>query len=217
MRPGGASGARQNRRGDRPERLLARRCLRIDRRIEHPPKHTRDVGIDERCACLVRERRDGARGVCPDPRKGLKLDGRCRQASTAPAPVRDRAGEPVEIARSRVVAEALPSVPEARRRRRRHGPQRRKGLKELGVLRNDPHDLCLLEHQLRDEDVRRIACTAPGKIPRGAPIPRTEPPTEPQTGLPRNVRCLNQRDASIPIRQSPMQSAASGVSSEAPR
>src|SRR5712664_2063360 len=136
---------------------------------EHAPEHPVDVGIDGRHGLLVGKRRDSPCCVGPDTGQLDQIVGRIRQrAAVVPT---DHARKRVEIRSSRVVAEAIPSLPH------RPGPSPRQRF-EIGealqkpriVLRHAAH-LRLLQHELGDEHAVRIAGLAPRQIARGAGPP----------------------------------------------
>ena len=186
MCPGRPAGAWQNGIGDRPERFLPRGGLRVEVGLEDTPEHAGHVGVDERSACLVGERCDGARRVGADARECAQLVRRRGKAPAATSARGDLAGEPVEVARAGVIPESLPRLAHPRRRRVGHCPQRRECSQELRVFRHDARDLRLLEHQLRDENAIRIARSSPRQVTRAPPIPRAKPAAEDEAERPRN-------------------------------
>jgi hypothetical protein len=187
VRPRRPSRPRQDRVGDRPERLLPGCRLRIDRRLKHAAQHTRHVGIDECSARLVGERRHGARGVGADPGQSTQRIRRRREATATRPALGHLACEAMQIARARIVAKSFPRLAHTCRRRSRNGSQRGERAQELCVLRDDARDLGLLEHQLRHEDPIRIAGASPGQVAGAALVPGAQPATEIESLLPRQL------------------------------
>jgi hypothetical protein len=170
--------SRQDRVGDRPQRLVAGGGLRVESRLEDAAKHPRDVGIDQRSARLIRERRDRACRVRTDAGQCAQRIWRRWQAASTNASLGHFRREAVKISRTRVIAESLPRLAHARRRRGRNRSQRRKCAEERRVLRDDARHLRLLEHQLRHENPIRIARAPPRQVARAPAVPRAQPATE---------------------------------------
>jgi hypothetical protein len=66
--------------------------------------------------------------------------------------------------------------------------ERRKLAQKCRVLVYDARNLRLLEHELRDQDVIRITCSAPGQVSRGLSVPRAQQPPEPEPPIRKDVR-----------------------------
>src|SRR5258708_25221753 len=130
------------------------------------------MGGDKRSPPLVGERCHGSRGVGADARQATELGGIWRQHRGAiPSTIGDFAGQAMEIPGSRVVTQAAPRLLDLRRLGPRNVGQRRELLEKRAVTRHHPRHLRLLEHQLRDENLIRIAGSSPWEIARV----RTEP------------------------------------------
>ena len=170
VRPRRRAGARQDRARDRQTRFCPRPDLRSTSRREHALEHARDVRVHQLGAPLVGERAHRARRVRADARQRAQRVGVRREASL---PRRARGRSPGAPARGGSAparsSRAPPTPPSRARPRARHVVQRREGLEELAVARHDARHLRLLEHQLRDEDVVRIARPPPGQV---APVAR---------------------------------------------
>jgi len=88
------------------------------------------------------------------------------------------AGQSVQVARSRVVAETLPRLHHPAGSRPRDVVERGKPLEEFAVPRHDPGDLRLLKHQLGHEHFVRVARPPPRKITCVASIPPSQATAE---------------------------------------
>src|SRR5947207_2522530 len=179
MRPGRATGARQQRARDAPDFAFARCRPVVDVGDEGAAQYARDVGVDELRAPLVRERRDGTRGIVADPgelAQQLRIRGQwlVRQCAL----LCHLASEAMEVAGTSIVPESLPRLAHLPRMRARQLRECREAMEEPIVVRDDARDLGLLEHELRHEHAIWIAGLSPWKVAAAAPIPFSQPATE---------------------------------------
>jgi hypothetical protein len=92
--------------------------------------------------------------------------------------VYDSLGGGVEITSARVVAETLPGVEDVRFCRGSERGEIREALEPTAVVGDHRRDLCLLQHQLRDEHRVRIARVTPWKIAAMLAIPGNDTAAE---------------------------------------
>lgn len=155
-------------------------CRRSARaRREGPAEDTCHVRVHGRRAVLVREARNGARGVPTDAREGRE---RFRVVGDRPAMVTYQdPGEAVEIRSSAVIPESVPRL--ANLRGRRVGQVVDRGIlpDEAGPVVDHTRDLSLLQHELGHQDSIRIARCAPRQVPTLAPEPGEETACERQS------------------------------------
>src|SRR5438105_1588109 len=145
---------------------------------EHAAEHTVDVGIDSRHRLLVGERSHGARGVRPDTRKLDQLVGFVGQrAIVVPT---DHARERVEIGGACVVPQPVPLLSHSPGLRVRERLEVRKPLDKPRIVCRHPPHLCLLQHELGDEDAIGIARATPRKVARGPGPPGEQLATKPR-------------------------------------
>jgi hypothetical protein len=92
--------------------------------------------------------------------------------------IRNRFCRGVEISRASVIAEALPSAQHlvfgSPCKRGENG----KRTEPVAIIRNDGGDLCLLKHELGNEDCVRITGPAPREIPSMPTIPTQQATTK---------------------------------------
>ncbi len=158
----GRGGERRHQRaGVRPQRLSARGRFDVVLDGEHATEHARDIAVDEGCALAERDRRDGSRGVRPDAGHAAQLGRGARELAL----VAHGLGAGMQVACSRVVAEARPDleyVVERRGRERRHRREPRHPALPVGDHGGDAR---LLQHDLADPDRVGIARAAPRQVP----------------------------------------------------
>src|SRR5262245_8596212 len=148
--------------GEVPERSLTAHARQPPGPHEDAAEDTPHVGVEHGGVPAVRERKDRARGVAPDPRQGsqrLLAVGETAAVAGDGLP-RDR----VEANRTDVVAEWVPEAPYGVDGRCGEALDGRVVAQELAILRHDPVDLRLLEHDLRDEHAVRLERGALGLV-----------------------------------------------------
>jgi len=148
--------------GARPQRTLTRGRLDVVLDREHAREHAGDVAVDERRALAKRDRRDRACGVRPDAGHRSELGGAARQRAGESR--RDLARTGVEVARTRVVAEAGPRGEDVIERCVGERLRRREARHPALPVRDHRTDARLLEHDLGDPDRVRVARASPRQI-----------------------------------------------------
>jgi hypothetical protein len=144
--------------GALPEELGPGGGLDVELDPEHAGEHAGDVAVDQRHALVVRDRRDRARGVRPDPADRAQLGSGARQL------LADLARGGVQVARTRVVAEPGPLREHVVERRGGERAQRRELREPALPVRDHGRDAGLLEHHLADPDRVRISRAAPRQV-----------------------------------------------------
>src|SRR3989442_2050395 len=162
--------------GEIPHGLLAAESGQPPGAQENPAEHTPHVGVHEGGVLPMREGQDGPGRVPAYPAEAKQL----RALVGKPAAVaRHRlAGDAVKVLRPAIVAERIPGARHVGESRVRELVERRVASEELAILGDDPVDLRLLDHDLRDEDVRGIAGTAAREIAAVSGVPREQAPVE---------------------------------------
>ena len=152
---------------------LHRVALRIAVGDEDAKEHARDVGVEDRRALAERKAADRAGRVGADALEGEKrfFVGGQLAAVSGDRLARDR----LQPLRADVVAERVPGVGHLLLGCGRERFERRVLVEPLGVLRQHAIDLRLLQHDLGDEDVVRIAGLSPRQIAPVAAVPRQQP------------------------------------------
>ena len=129
---------------------------------EDAEQDARHVGVENRGTLAEREASDRACRVLADPFEGEERLGIRRQLAVVS---RDRlAGDCVQPARPDVVAERPPCGRNVHFGCSGERFERRIFLEPLVIFRQDPIDLRLLQHDLRDQDVVRVGGVAPRKV-----------------------------------------------------
>ena len=126
-------------------------------------KNPPDVGLDEDGRSVVGERGHRPCSRFADPGEGRQhLDG----VGEPPSVFRyDLLRSFLQVDGTPVVSHTLPERENPRERRHREGPEAGKRLDEGGVFLQHPLHLCLLEHDLGDEDAVGVAFFPPGELP----------------------------------------------------
>jgi hypothetical protein len=135
-------------------------------RVEHASKHSAHVGIDRGDLALERKTRHCRGGVPSDAWQPAQLLG--VRGNDASSILNHLLRQPVQIDCAPIVAQPLPALPH---HGRWGGCQIFQGgisCQKAVVVPLHPHDLGLLQHELGDHDVVRIAGAPPGKV---APVP----------------------------------------------
>jgi len=171
---GGTAPARSDRGTGGPERPVGPAAGQ--RGMERAPEHAGDVGVDGGRRSLEREARDRARRIPSDAGQAHQ-DGRIRR-DQALVLGQHRARQPMEVGRAAIVAQALPAFAHHGGLRPGQRLDRRVAREEAVVVGLHPRDLRLLQHELRDEHVVRIAGAAPRKVAAVAAEPAEQPPAE---------------------------------------
>jgi hypothetical protein len=149
-----------------PKRFSAR--VGIDRlaQIEKPRQNASGVRFDDWNRLIKGKAGHCMRGVFPDSRKlSHLLDSPWEVSGVS---IHNHSRCRVEVSRASVVAEALPRPKHLVFRSPCQRFEIGKPAEPLVIIRNNGGDLCLLEHELGNEDSVRIAGPAPGEI---APMP----------------------------------------------
>ena len=152
-----------------PQRGLA--CGGVNGRVqvEQACEDAGDVGIHERLGEIVCEARNRARGVAADAGQRADVRGVARHCAAVRGD--DGLRGAVEVARARVVAEALPEREHVIFLRCGERWKVREAREPAFVKRNDRRDLRLLEHDFRDEDRVWIPRATPRQNARRTPEP----------------------------------------------
>ena len=151
--PGGV--ARAQRRG---ERRLVRGVVDGRRVVEHARAHAQHVAVHGGGRALEADRGDRPGGVRSDARQRQQpLD----RVGPDTAARRDHAGAFVRLARTVVVPQPLPELEQLRLRQCREREHIRRGREKARVIPAHGLDACLLQHDLREPHVVRLAVGAP--------------------------------------------------------
>jgi len=132
-------------------------------------EQARDVCIDDRHGLIKGESRDGVCGVTADTGKIANRGWIDRQPATMSISHDFRGG--VQMASACVIAESLPRVQDVIFRSSGQGGEVGEPTEPVIIIWDHGSDLCLLEHELGDEDGIRVAGLAPGKIAAMATMP----------------------------------------------
>jgi hypothetical protein len=124
--------------------------------VPRPFLHSAHVRVDGQDILAQREVANCRGGVRPDSRELRQI--------LRPALRRHLLCGAVKVEAAPVVAQSLPGTNDVRHRRRGEGFGRRPALQPLEVPREDPLDLRLLQHDLRDENRVRISRPSPGQV-----------------------------------------------------
>ena len=176
--PSGAAGPGEGRVRNAPEAREVTRTFGVQVGGEDAGEDAGDVGVNEGGATLVGEARDRAGGVEANARKGTKTCGVGRDNAGAGRRIGDLTGERMQVASAGVISESGPRVGHVLDGRIGDVVEGGEALEKPRVVIDDAGDLRLLEHQLGDEDVVRVARAAPGEITRRAAEPSAEAPAE---------------------------------------
>jgi hypothetical protein len=143
----------------------------IDRavKIKQARQNARSVGFNNRNWLIKGERGDGIGRVTTDTGQCTG----CREIARKSASMEmlDRFRNRMQIASSRVIAEALPRVEDVTFRSLGQGGEIGEAAEPLIIIRDNDGNLSLLEHELGDEDGIGIASLAPGEETTMAAIP----------------------------------------------
>jgi len=148
--------ARYPRQADRGAEIHEGLAGAVRERLARPLLDTCDVRVDGQHRPAEGEARDGSRRVGPD-------SGKLRQV-IRPAAVGDPPGGPVQADCAPVVAEALPGLDDVGQRSSGQSVGGRPAGEPCTVTGDDPINLRLLEHHLRDQDGVWIASPSPRKV-----------------------------------------------------
>ena len=132
-------------------------------------EQARDVCVDDRHGLIKSESCDGVCGVTADTGKVSKRGWIDRQSAAISISHNFRGG--VQMASACVIAESLPRVQDVIFRGSGQGGKIGEPTEPVIIIWDNGSDLCLLEHELGDEDAVRIAGLAPGKIAAMATMP----------------------------------------------
>lgn len=135
----------------------------IDRavKIKQAGQNASSVGFDNWNWLIKGERRDGIGRVTPDT--GQCTDCREIVRKSASMAMLDDFRNRMQVASSRVIAEALPRVEDVSFRSPCQGGEIWEAAEPLIIIRDNGGNLSLLEHELGDEDGIGIASLAPGE------------------------------------------------------
>ena len=161
--PGGV--ARAQRRG---ERRLVRGVVDGRRVVEHARAHAQHVAVHGGGRPLEADRGDRPGGVWPDARQRAQTLDRVRPDAAAR---RDHAGAFLRLARAVIVPQPLPELEQLRLRQRRESEHVRRGREKARIIPAHGLDARLLQHDLREPHVVRLAVGAPRQRARAAPVP----------------------------------------------
>ena len=130
-------------------------------KIKQARQNASSVGFDNRNWLIKGERRDGIGRVTPDT--GQFTD--CREIARKSAfmAMLHRFRNRMQVASSRVIAEALPRVEDVTFRSPGQGGEIREAAEPLIIIRDNGGNLSLLEHELGDEDGVGVPSLAPGE------------------------------------------------------
>jgi len=135
----------------------------IDRAVKgkQARQNASSVGFDNRNCLIKGERRDGIGRVTTDTGQFI---GCCEIARKSASMARlDGFRNRMQIASSRVIAEAFPRMQDVAFRRPGQGDEIREATEPLIIIRDNGGNLSLLEHELGDEDGIGVASLAPGE------------------------------------------------------
>ena len=143
----------------------------IDRavKIKQARQNASSVGFDNRNWLIKGERRDGIGRVTTDT--GQLPDWREIARKSASMAMLDGFRNRMQVAGSRVIAEALPRVEDVTFRSLGQGGEIWEAAEPLIIIRDNGGNLSLLEHELGDEDGVGIASLAPREGAAMAAIP----------------------------------------------
>ena len=143
----------------------------IDRavKIKQARQNASSVGFDNRNWLIKGERGNGIGRITPDT--GQFTDCREIARKSASMAMLDGFRNRMQVASSRVIAEALPRVEDVTFRSPRQGGEIWEAAEPLIIIRDNGGNLSLLEHELGDEDGVGIASLAPGESTAMAAIP----------------------------------------------
>ena len=143
----------------------------VDRavKIKQARQNASSIGFDNRNWLIKGERGNGIGRITPDT--GQFTD--CREIARkfASMAMLDGFRNRMQVASSRVIAEALPRVQDFTFRSPGQGGEIWEAAEPLIIIRDNGGNLSLLEHELGDEDGVGIASLAPGKGAAMAAIP----------------------------------------------
>lgn len=132
-------------------------------------EQARDVCLDDRHGLIKSESCDGICGVTADTGKIANRGWIDRQPATMSISHNFRGG--VQMASACVIAESLPRVQDVIFRGSGQGGEIGEPTEPVIIIWDHGSDLCLLEHELGDEDGIRVAGPAPGKLAAVTRIP----------------------------------------------
>ena len=137
--------------------------------IVNAGEQARDVCIDDRHGLIKSESCDGVCGVTADTGKIANRGWIDRQSATMSISHNFRGG--VQMASACIIAESLPGVQDVIFRGSGQGAEIGEPTEPVIIIWDHGSDLCLLEHELGDENGVRIAGLAPGKLAAVTRIP----------------------------------------------
>jgi len=138
-------------------------------KIKQARQNASSIGFDNRNWLIKGERGNGIGRITPDT--GQFTDCREIARESASMVMLDGFRNRMQIASSRVIAEALPRVQDVTFRSPDQGGEIWEAAEPLIIIRDNGGNLSLLEHELGDEDGVGIASLAPGKGAAMAAIP----------------------------------------------
>src|SRR5262245_43066872 len=159
----------KQRSGEIPHGFVTTEPAKTPATEEDASEHPTHVGVDERSCAAISKRADGAGGVRPDPRHAPQLYIVIGQSAAVAGQRLTR--DALEAHRPDVVAERIPRPPDVDGTSPRQTLERRVPKEKLVILRYDPIDLGLLQHDLGHEDVIGIIGPSPRQITSMSRIP----------------------------------------------
>ena len=132
-------------------------------------EQARDVCIDDRHGLIKSESCDGVCGVTADTGKIANPGWIGRQPATMS--ISHNFSGRVQMASACVITESLPGVQDVIFRGNGQGSKIGEPTEPVIIIWDHGSDLCLLKHELGDEDGIRGAGPAPGKVAAMAPMP----------------------------------------------